>query len=247
MIAVISMLIDHIAAGILSRYLSMYDGEHSLGVLDSMTMEQWMSPYGKLYAVYLAMRMAGRIAFPIYCFLLVEGFERTKNRLKYASRLLLFAAVSELPFDLVFNGKILEFGYQNVFFTLFLGVCAMAGINRAESRKDLGNLPKQFLKSAVMLACMAAAHFLKTDYSAAGVLCITALYLFRRRKAYQIAAGCIAFAWELTAPLAFIPIWFYSGRRGWKLKYFFYLFYPMHLLALYLICLAFGISAYPAG
>lgn len=245
MIAVISMLVDHLAAGLLGRYLTI-NGYFSLDHSDMVQVEQWMQQNMTLFASYTVMRMIGRIAFPIYCFLLVEGFEHTSNRMKYAARLLIFAAVSEVPFDLLFNNSWLEFGYQNVFFTLFLGLTAMMGIRWLEERQDLNRFLKMVGLFIVIAACMAAAKYLKTDYAATGVFCIVMLYLFRFKRSYQIIIGCFAFLWELTAPLAFAAIAFYDGRRGWNMKYFFYLFYPVHLLLIYLLCVALGISGYPA-
>lgn len=245
LIAVITMIIDHTAAGILGRYL-MISGIGSLDVNNMTAIEQWMLQNAQLYSIYNIMRMIGRIAFPIYCFLLVEGFEHTRNRTKYAARLLLFAAVSELPFDLLFNGKILEFGYQNVFFTLFLGLAVMMGLQWVEEHMSGRPLVSTLLIVVVIVAGMMAAKFAKTDYAEIGVMCIVVIYLFRKKKVWQIVAGCIVFAWELTAPLAFVPIGFYNGKRGWNLKYFFYLVYPVHLLLLYLICMALGIASYPA-
>ena len=245
MIAVICMLIDHLAAGVLGRYLTIY-GYFSLDHNDAVQVEMWMQEHGILFTSYAVMRMIGRIAFPIYCFLLVEGFQHTGNRLKYAGRLLLFAAVSEVPFDLLFNNSWLEFGYQNVFFKLFLGLAAMMGIQWVEERQELGRILKTAGLFLVIVACMAAAKLLKTDYAAVGVLSIVILYLFRFKKLYQIMAGCIAFFWELTAPLAFVAVALYNGRKGWNMKYFFYLFYPVHLLLIYLLCVILGISGYKA-
>ena len=99
-IAVVSMLIDHTSAVILEQIPGLENPA-------------------------FLMRIIGRLAFPIYCFLLVEGFMHTRDREKYALRLGCFAAVSEIPFDLAFNGKVLEVGYQNVFFTLLLGLLTM--------------------------------------------------------------------------------------------------------------------------
>lgn len=245
MIAVITMFIDHFAAGVLGRYLAM-NGIGSLNINDMAGIDQWMNQNAVLYSTYNVMRLIGRIAFPIYCFLLIEGFEHTRNRLKYAGRLLLFAFISEVPFDLLFNGEILEFGYQNVFFTLFFGYAAISGMRWAEEHmvNNLMFLPLAYL--VVIAACMGAASILQTDYSWIGVLCIIVMYLFRKKKVWQIVTGCIVFLWEITAPLAFVPIGFYNGERGWNLKYFFYLFYPVHLLLLYLLCIALGISSYPA-
>ena len=86
------------------------------------------------------------------------------------------------------------------------------------------------------------AILLKTDYSYKGIFCIMALYLFRHMKWEQIAVGAVSFLWEKPASLAFLPIIFYNGKRGMRLKYFFYLFYPLHLLCIYLICLLLGIA-----
>ena len=81
-----------------------------------------------LYQLYRVMRNIGRIAFPIFCFLLVEGFMHTRDREKYALRLGCFAAVSEIPFDLAFNGKVLEVGYQNVLFYIIAGSAYHDGV-----------------------------------------------------------------------------------------------------------------------
>lgn len=244
-IAVVSMVIDHTAAGILGRFLY----SSGLGSLDAGNLSQvqeWLAGNAQLFTIYNVMRMIGRIAFPIYCFLLVEGFEHTRDRMKYAARLLLFAAVSELPFDLLFKGSILEFSYQNVFFTLFFGVVVMMGIQTVGERFYGKPVVSAVLTWIVIAAGMAAAQFANTDYAAIGVFCIVVIYLCRKKKVWQIIAGCIVFSWEITAPLAFVPIGFYNGRRGWKLKYFFYLVYPVHLLILYLICMALGVASYPA-
>ncbi len=236
-IAVISMLTDHFAAGVLSRYMS------TLSTVDVDDL-RWQN----IYTVYDKMRSFGRIAFPIYCFLLVEGFMHTRNRKKYAARLFLFALISEIPFDLLFRGKILEHTYQNVFFTLFFGMLAMIGMDWASSRKNFPLIAKVALSCVAAAACMAAAQIACTDYAERGVFCIIALYLFRRQRKLQIAVGCSSFAVSLHesyATPAFILISLYNGQRGRSLKYFFYLFYPLHLLLLYLLCMALGIAQNP--
>ena len=78
-----------------------------------------------------------------------------------------------------------------------------------------------------------------TDYNFKGVFLIAILYLMRQSTAVQCVGGACSVAWELPAPIAFLPIWLYNGFRGLKMKYFFYWFYPVHLLILSLICIAF--------
>lgn len=112
--AMITMLIDHTAAVVLQRIISA--AQNSNTIADDSA----------LYSIYILMRSIGRLAFPIFCFLLVEGFLHTRNEKKYALRLAAFALISEIPFDLALFGKI-NFGYQNVFFTLLIGLLVMMG------------------------------------------------------------------------------------------------------------------------
>lgn len=247
LIAIVSMLIDHIGAGILGRLLVKAGFLEVMGSGDLNAIMQWMMNNAALYYSYSAMRMIGRLGFPVFCFLLVEGFQRTRDVRKYALRLGAFALVSEIPFDLCFSGKVLETGYQNVFFTLFLGLLTMVAFDWIAKRewaanKNLNRVVKVVFSAVALAVGAGVAHFLKTDYAATGVLCIMALYLFRKKKPFQIAAGCIAFLWEVTAPLAFIPIGFYNGERGLKLKYFFYAFYPVHLLLIWLVTMVMGLG-----
>lgn len=249
-IAIVSMLVDHIGAGILGRVVMTSGYMEIVRSNDLNAMMQWLTENGVLFYTYTALRMIGRLGFPIFAFLLVEGFQRTHNVKKYALRLGMFALVSEIPFDLCFSGTLLEFDYQNVFFTLFLGLLTMIAFDWIEKKEwAAGRTLNRIVKivfSAVALAVGAGvAHFLKTDYAAVGVLCIMALYVFRKKKPLQIAAGCVAFLWEVTAPLAFIPIGFYNGERGLKMKYFFYAFYPVHLFLIWLVSLLMGLGQVP--
>ena len=185
-----------------------------------------------LFPQYLGLRIVGRIAFPIFAYTLVEGFMHTHDVRKYMLRLGALALISEIPFDLAFSGSVCSFGRQNVFFTLFFAMIAMAGIQFAEQKFQNLWLMRGSQLLFVAVVCMAANGFC-CDYGAKGVLMVVILYLCRYHRPTQMLAGCIAFAWEITAPLAFIPISRYNGKRGLRLKYFFYVFYPVHLLILY--------------
>lgn len=245
LIAIITMFIDHLGAAVLARYILASGYMDIANSGDIQLMMNWLQENAVLYYIYSAMRMIGRVAFPIFIFLMVEGFEKTRNRWKYALRMGAFALISEIPFDLTFSAEVLEFSYQNVFFTLFIGLLTMILVD-AVSKLSWHKALKVIVDGIVIVCAAFVAELLKTDYAATGIICIMAIYLFRKNKIAQIIAGCIAFLWEVTAPLAFIPIAFYNGKRGLQLKYVFYLFYPLHLLVLYLICMVLGISSYPA-
>lgn len=235
MIAIITMLIDHIGAGVLGRYLilSWSQAGNSGDILVDLS--------DSLQLAYMIMRWIGRLAFPIFCFLLVEGFEHTGNVRKYVLRLACFCLISEIPFDLLFSGTVLEFGYQNVFFTLLIGMLVMWGYRYVEE-KAANSLIRVLGYLILLGGGMALAEFLRTDYGATGVLCIMVLYIFRKNRTFQIITGFVAFMWEVPASLAFLPIGLYNGTRGWKMKYFFYIFYPAHLLILYGICCLLGMG-----
>ena len=232
--AVITMVIDHFGASVLETYVMNVWGRSPLGNLFS---DHW----NELLRVDRILRYIGRPAFPIFCFLLVEGFLHTKNVWKYAGRLALFALVSEIPFDLAFQGEWLFMGYQNIFFTLLIGLLVMIAFQTAEEK--MAAKPLRILcEAVVLLAGYVLADVMHTDYGGLGVVCIMLLYIFRYNRKMQVLAGAAVFMWEITAPLAFLPIYFYNGKRGMKMKYFFYAFYPVHLLILYGIAWLLGVA-----
>ncbi|MFA9375692.1 MAG: TraX family protein [Lachnotalea sp.] len=208
-IAIITMLIDHVGAGIIAQLPTF-----SVSNTDLMLL-------------YFIMRKVGRVAFPIFCFLLVEGFLHTRNVKKYALRLFIFAIISEIPFDLAFFGQIFETSHQNVFFTLFIGLLTLTAIQYFDNNK--------FIKLISMFAGICIAQFLATDYGGFGVVFIVLLYMFHDNIKLRNIICSVAILWEVTAPIAFIPITLYNGSRGIKMKYFFYVFYPIHLLMIYVI------------
>ena len=224
MIACITMLIDHIGASCIEAGLLLPElekGEVSGGALDQLS----------LFQLDRVLRFTGRLAFPVFCFLLVEGFVHTHDVKKYVRRLFLFALISEVPFDLAFFRTPFDPSAQNVYWTLALGVLAMAGLKHFE--KPDGSASWKGLLCAA--GCTLAALLACTDYNGIGVLIICALYLTRGDRKRQCIVGAVLFAWELTAPLAFVLVWFYNGQRGRytpAMQKVFYWFYPVHLSVL---------------
>lgn len=202
-IAVISMLVDHFGIAI-----------------------YWQLE-GHTYKIYEIYRYVGRIAFPIYCFLLVEGFFLTRDIRKYIGRCFLFACISEIPFNMAVYGQIWYQHSQNVYFTLTIGLCTLVALDRVRGF-DAVSVVKQLLCIGIGAGL---AQILEVDYHYLGVLFIVMFYYCREMNKWQRnLIGAVAFSYEVTAPLAMIPIHFYNGERGLRLKYVFYLVYPVHLL-----------------
>lgn len=216
LIAIIAMAIDHFAASIL------YYGI----LLPAVPIIIGSETY-KIYQLYKVMRFIGRLAFPIFCFLLVEGFLHTSNRSRYAFRLFVFALVSEFPFDWALFNTNVTWRYQNVYFTLLIGLLTIWGMEWIREHAASWQVPLSIL--VIVIGCLLT-WVLKTDYDYKGIILIVLLYIFRFQPLLRTLTGCVSLYWEAPACLAFIPITFYNGKRGLRLKYVFYLFYPLHLL-----------------
>jgi len=215
-IALITMFIDHIGASILEK-------------IPQYATVDWV------FQLDMTLRLIGRIAFPIYCFLLVEGFYKTRSRKKYALNLFVFALVSEIPFELSFMGG-LDIGFHNVYWTLLLGMLLMMTLETIKVRKP----DKYNLLALLAVAILAGiAQIVYTDYAAIGVMLIFILYQTRDNRKKQSILGAVAMCYEITAPISFILTYNYNGQRKLRkyafTKYLFYAFYPIHLLILYFV------------
>lgn len=201
----------------------------------------------------LWLRCVGRVAFPIFCFLIAEGCVYTHDRRKYALRLLAFALLSEIPFNLMNSGAVWDRYHQNVLWTLLTGALVCWLIDWAlKNRRALAFV----LTALVMAAAFYLLERLNTDYGGWGMLLVVMFYGVHRApnsptvKMAAQALGLAVFAVgamngrvitiELWALVALLPIWCYNGRRGFSPKavqYGFYAFYPVHILILSLIAM----------
>ncbi len=190
-------------------------------------------PVDKFTNCYYIMRIIGRIAFPLFCFMLVEGFIYTHSRKDYIIRLVLFAVISEVPFDLACSGRIVDWNDQNVMWTLLIGFIVMYWLEKYEN-----NALKRVL--IVSMGCILA-YFMYTDYSFFGVLIIAVLYLYRTdRIKGMVFMGILLVAQnaiEAFAVLSIPLILLYNPEKSSTHlpKYFFYAFYPVHLFILHII------------
>lgn len=194
------------------------------------------------YYSYYILRILGRVAFPIYCFLLVEGACYTRNAGKYALRLGIGALLSELPFDLAFYGGV-TWEHQSVMVTLLLGLGAL----------EMGKRLSGWEKLLAVVPFAWAAERLGTDYGAWGVILIGAFALVRGHShapgkmaillgAVSLAMGSVGVPFLGNLPIevfalgAMVPIALYSGEKSTaarKVKLLFYGFYPAHLALLW--------------
>lgn len=203
---------------------------------------------------------AGRLAFPIFAFLIVEGYFHTSNFKRYIRRLTIFALLSEIPFNLMYSGVVCYPFHQNVLWTFLLGLWGISIMERVRKKGK----PLLFVLTATVTVFLG--YILGTlsmvDYYGAGVLTIFVFYFFRKRKWWCLLGQIAALYWinvellagqfysvsvlginldlyqQSLALISLIPIWLYHGRQGYHSKgfqYFCYAFYPCHMLILGLI------------
>ena len=216
LIAIVSMLIDHLA--------------HFIWRLDESFFQVYFTIGSRAITPYFLLRLIGRLSFPIFAFLIVEGFQHTRSRRKYGRNLLVFALLSELPWNLVHTGTWHHSG-QNVIFTLFLGFLGLCVMERYAADKRRMAL--------WLLTLLAASIFLNADFSCIGYGFILMLYVLRHNRIVQAVVGtCLISGIHWMGGAAFIPINMYNQKRGFikgnVSKYLFYIFYPLHLLLIYL-------------
>lgn len=247
-IACVCMFIDHFSKIPMNKYM----GElFSLSLSGTISNDQFFSIQDFQRTILFGI---GSIAFPLFCFLLVEGFQHTRNRKRYIGSMLIFAVISEVPFDIGFFSTFsidagtfpFYFEYQNVFFTLFLGLLSLTGLELILQRypePEKKEKPKVLILQVGIIAAIACiAEFLKCDYGAQGIIFISGYYIFRKSRVLQVLMFLVLYMATTgnqppvyTLIAACLPL-FYNGKRGkWNIKYFFYWFYPIHIFVLYAI------------
>lgn len=233
--ALITMFIDHTGAVLLEGvFLPASEGSFHqiLEVTDTL------------------MRAIGRLAFPVFAYFICQGFIHTRSVVKYAVRLFLFALLSEIPFDLAVFGKISN-AYSSVYVTLLVGLLGIWGIDYVKKYSKALAVP-------VFLAAAAAAELLHSDYGYKGVILIVLFYLCKDKNkpeekyllpilgflaSYALMiplygySALSVFNWAAAEACCLLSYYLLSQcngiRKNKKGKYFFYAFYPLHLLFLY--------------
>lgn len=187
---------------------------------------------------YEFLRLLGRLSFPLFCFMMAEGAQYTKDSARYIGRIAVFAVLSEIPFDLAFSDRLFDMTKQNVLFTLLLGLLALQSIRRAQEYFAQNRGFAALSGFGGVVVCAALAELLHTDYGCFGVLLVAAFYLGRRSftKRLMLVLPVLFFMgvieWAGAFSLYFVK--YYNPENPDRMpKWFLYFFYPGHLLVLY--------------
>ncbi|EGC84928.1 TraX family protein [Anaerococcus hydrogenalis] len=209
-IAFISMFIDHFNKAIITPYLN------------------YQQP---LVAISTIFDIIGRIAFPIFAFMIVEGFYKTKSRGKYLRNLLIFAIISEIPYDMFQSKVFINNRSQNIMWALALGLLTLIIVDKLKEK--IKNKYTWLILSILIVGINAIiATLLSFDYDYYSIIIIFILYLFYDKRLVGSLISYLVIIKEVYAILGFAVINFYNGEKGRQNKLFNYLFYPIHLLIL---------------
>ena len=220
--AILSMLIDHVNKALIYPNL--------------------VSNNGILTTVSNIFDILGRIAFPLFCFMLVEGFFKTRSRKKYLLNLLIFGVISEVPFDMFTTASFFNTNWNNVMFTLALVLITIWSIDILKEKMQ--KLPKAlwyFVSLLIVLIMCIVAMFLALDYEHHAILMGYFFYLFHDMRIFSILFGYASMYTQPWSLLGFGLTLTYNGQRGKQNKWLNYWFYPVHLLILGILRLYLGI------
>ena len=222
LIAIISMLADHVNKALIYPYLE--------------------SNHGFLAFISDVFDIIGRIAFPLFCFMLVEGYFKTRNRKKYLLNLLLFGVISEVPFDMFTTASFFNMNWNNVMFTLALVLVTVWIIDTLKEKMQKRPKALWYLVSILIVLGMCIVSMsLSLDYEHHAILIGYFFYLFHDMPVFAIPFGYASMFKEPWALLGFGLTLTYNGERGKQHKMLYYWFYPVHLLILGVLRLYLGI------
>ncbi len=228
---------------------------HMMGMIFMLCDHLW----GTSFVNHDVFTCIGRLTFPIYAFLIVEGYFHTSNFRKYMKRLFLFAVLSEIPFNLMMASSLFFPLHQNVLWSFLI---SLGLIHWNEKTKDKPVWKRILVGICTLCIAYIGGIITFVDYYNAGILMVLTFYFFRGKKWWNYLGQLLCmwyvnfellggFVYEISlfgstfsiarqgiALLSLIPIWLYSGKQGYhnkKFQYACYLFYPVHMLILVLL------------
>ena len=221
-IAIISMIIDHVNKALIYPYLT--------------------SPNGFLTTLSNIFDIIGRIAFPLFCFFVVEGFFKTRSRKKYLLNLLIFGVISEVPFDMFTTASFFNNNWQNVMFTLALVLVTIWIIDVLKTKMQSKPIALWYVVSLLIVGVMCiVSMMLSLDYEHHAILIGYFFYLFHDMPIFAIPFGYASMYESPWALLGFGLTLTYNGERGKQHKMLNYWFYPVHMLILGILRLCLGV------
>lgn len=231
-IAAVSMVCDHIGYRLIEHGL-LKDYDLSQDIVRLLA-----NPSVRNYVLLDAiLRGIGRIAYPIFAYLIVVSFLKTRSVYHFLARMLIFAVIAEVPFDLFWAGDVINFEHHNVLFTYLLGLLAILCIERMW-KKELHH--KSLTIGAVAL-CIASGYILHVDYDFVGVLVIVLFYIYRNHSLYRdisvVVVLTLQYLLDVISCVSVVFIQICSGEyhKPKRFRYFFYWFYPIHMQILILL------------
>ena len=193
---------------------------------------------------FVILRYIGRLAMPVFAFMIAEGCTHTRNRLRYFLTLLGFGLVCQVVYWVTMQSLMMC-----IFITFSLSVLLISALDYAVKKKS-------FLSVCLMGLCFGAVTYLcvflpgdlkgtdfHVDYGIFGVLLPVGIYIARSKEEKLFAAAMCLLPlalqlgyWQWFSFLSLPILWLYNGQRGkGKLKYLFYIYYPLHMVAIYAI------------
>lgn len=234
-IAMVSLVFFAVTRVILYRHMDFL----SLDTKDSEAVSAFMEKFGGTLTVTMILEFLGCIAFPILAYLLVMGYVNSQKKAKDIIEFAIIAIVSEIPYDLAMSGKVLEITGQNMYLSLFLGLCAVAIVDLLWE-KYLTSLFSKYLVAIVVTITFMFLGILSRGFLGIAPLVMMCMYIFKQNKLSSVMLGIFSmyFIYQLdTVPyfLSLIPIALYNGEQGKKTGYMLHVFYPLHLIIIYVI------------
>lgn len=218
-IAFASMFIDHFNKAIITPFLT---------------------GTGPMVIITTIFDILGRIAFPIFAFMVVEGFFKTKSQWKYLRNLLIFAVISEIPYDMFQSAEFVNTRSQNILWGLALGLFTIMVIDKLKAY--IKKRPLWVFVSLLIVALSSLGSMLiSSDYEYYAIIIIYLYYLFYDKRLVASGLGYLVIIKEIYAILGFATVLLYNGEKGKQNKIFNYLFYPVHLLIFGIIRMVFKI------
>lgn len=218
-IAFASMFIDHFNKAIITPFLT---------------------GTGPMVIITTIFDILGRIAFPIFAFMVVEGFFKTKSQWKYLRNLLIFAVISEIPYDMFQSAEFVNTWSQNILWGLALGLFTIMVIDKLKAY--IKKRPLWIFVSLLLVALSSLGSMLiSSDYEYYAIIIIYLYYIFYDKRLLASGLGYLVIIKEIYAILGFATVLLYNGEKGKQNKIFNYLFYPVHLLIFGIIRMVFKI------